>query len=63
MCFTGDKFRQYDHGRTLNNRIYGTPEPPEYDLSKVSVPVSVHFSENDLLSQGEVSLRFVKLLK
>merc|ERR1719204_369861 len=35
------KFNKYDYGKLGNMERYGTPHPPEYDLSKVRVPTVV----------------------
>ncbi|XP_077291619.1 lipase 3-like [Arctopsyche grandis] len=42
------KFRKYDHGSVLNLIIYGSAEPPNYDLSKITCPVALHYTDNDL---------------
>jgi hypothetical protein len=42
-------FQQYDHGSDLNLKYYGTPEPPQYNLSAVTVPVSLHVGDADTL--------------
>lgn len=36
-------------------KIYGTPEPPEYDLSKVRTSIHLLYGTNDWLSPSEVS--------
>ncbi|GJQ87658.1 hypothetical protein Trydic_g17477 [Trypoxylus dichotomus] len=43
------KFRKYDHGM-LNLFHYGSLIPPDYDLSKVTAPVALAYSQNDWLS-------------
>nr|CAD7606560.1 unnamed protein product [Timema genevievae] len=43
-------FRQYDHGSVENLFKYGSLEPPDYDLSKVTAPVALHYSNNDWLA-------------
>lgn len=49
------KFQQFDEGTdTANRRRYGSPSPPEYDLTKVKVPIYLHFSHNDYLSEVAV---------
>ncbi|XP_012214450.1 lipase 3-like [Linepithema humile] len=48
--FGPGKFRQYDHGLIGNMKKYGRPNPPNYDLSKIQVPVSLHYSTNDWLA-------------
>ncbi|XP_066999666.2 lipase 3 [Anabrus simplex] len=43
-------FRQYDHGLIGNMIKYKRATPPDYDLSKVTAPVYLHYSENDWLA-------------
>lgn len=52
MILSG-QFRQYDYGILDNRRKYGTDEPPNYDLSKVDVPVKLLYAENDWLASVE----------
>ncbi|KAJ8922570.1 hypothetical protein NQ315_007600 [Exocentrus adspersus] len=44
------KFRQYDFGKKLNKQDYGSSNPPDYDLSKITAPVYLIYSKNDWLS-------------
>ncbi|CAH2091166.1 unnamed protein product [Euphydryas editha] len=44
------EFRRYDFGIVQNFIKYGRPIPPSYDLSKVIVPVMLHYSERDPLA-------------
>ena len=32
-------FRKYDFGKSMNKKLYGAKQAPEYDLTKISVPV------------------------
>ena len=49
---SGKGFNRYDQGSSLANNItYGSTSPPSYDLSKVTAPVFLHYSANDLLSE------------
>ncbi|XP_059483958.1 uncharacterized protein LOC132201649 [Neocloeon triangulifer] len=58
------KFRQYDEGTAAGNeRKYGTPEPPEYDLSLIEVPIFMHYSLNDYLAGTEDVKEFYAKLK
>ncbi|XP_059062213.1 lipase 3-like [Achroia grisella] len=42
------RFRRYDQGSMrANRRLYGTRSPPEYDLSKITTPVFLHYADND----------------
>lgn len=44
-------FRRYDQGSRLSNyREYGSFSPPRYDLSKITAPVFLHYSDNDPLA-------------
>lgn len=46
----------YDYG-TLENRIrYGRDSPPSYDLTKISVPINLHYGLNDWLVGVDVRL-------
>lgn len=47
--FTG-KFQQYNHGIIGNLKKYKRLRPPVYDLSKIRVPVSLHYGQNDALT-------------
>nr|XP_021193719.2 lipase 3 [Helicoverpa armigera] len=44
------KFQQFDYGYLNNWRIYRSGSPPEYDLKKVTLPIKLFWSKNDLLS-------------
>lgn len=44
-------FQRYDYGSWIaNRREYGSIRPPSYDLSKVTTPVFLHYSDNDPLA-------------
>lgn len=44
-------FRRYDQGSFIaNRRVYGSRRPPQYDLSKVTTPVFLHYSDRDPLA-------------
>lgn len=44
-------FRLYDLGFASNLIRYGSRNPPNYDLSKISAPVALHYSLNDWLAE------------
>ncbi|XP_014291787.1 lipase 3 [Halyomorpha halys] len=46
----GGYFRNYDYGYIKNLEIYHQRIPPVYDLSKISVPVTLHYGNNDWLT-------------
>lgn len=52
---TGDSFRAFDYGSQGNLRQYGTLRPPSYDLSRVTAPVYIFWSQTDVLATPEVS--------
>lgn len=43
-------FQRYDFGKTKNNELYGQDTPPEYDLSKIAVPMALYQGDLDILS-------------
>lgn len=48
---SGGGFRRYDQGsRFANYRTYGSFSPPRYDLSRVTTPVFLHYSDSDPLA-------------
>ncbi|XP_063239096.1 lipase 3-like [Bacillus rossius redtenbacheri] len=47
------RFRQFDRGVVGNLLAYGSVEPPDYDLSKVTAPVYLYWGENDWLADAE----------
>nr|XP_050849521.1 lipase 3-like [Vespula vulgaris] len=60
--FSG-KFRQYDYGSEQNLKVYNSTEPPDYDTSKISVPMVLYYAENDFLSDVTDVLKLSKELK
>lgn len=45
------KFIQYNYGPQKNMKIYGSDNPPEYDFTKIQVPIELFWAENDFLAQ------------
>ncbi|CAL7948814.1 unnamed protein product [Xylocopa violacea] len=43
-------FRKFDYGPTENLNIYGSTQPPKYDLEKVKAPIIIFYSGNDFLT-------------
>lgn len=42
------KFRLFDYdNKLINRRIYGSDEPPLYDLQKITSPVNLYYSKGD----------------
>ncbi|XP_061723503.1 lipase 3-like [Cydia pomonella] len=50
QLIASQKFQRYDEGTAGNIERYGTPRPPEYNLSKVTSPVLLMTGQNDFLS-------------
>ncbi len=51
------KFAKYDYGTSARNqKIYVQCHPPEYDLSKVDVPIATYWGQNDWLTNEKVSI-------
>ncbi len=50
------EFSMYDFGSEDNMQIYGQPEPPSWEVEKVTAPVATYFGANDWLNAEEVSL-------
>ncbi|XP_078044145.1 lipase 3 [Augochlora pura] len=43
-------FRKFDYGATENLKIYGSTQPPKYDVERLKIPVVIFYSENDFLT-------------
>ncbi|XP_049833571.1 lipase 1-like isoform X5 [Schistocerca gregaria] len=41
------QFRMYDYGEEDNMKQYGQPEPPLFDLSQITAPISIHYGHKD----------------
>ncbi|CAK1544443.1 unnamed protein product [Leptosia nina] len=49
------KFRSFDHGILGNLARYGSTTPPEYDIKKITVDLTMHYTLGDvLLSEADV---------
>lgn len=47
-------FGQFDFGEKNNMEKYGQATPPQYNLSLVTSPVALYYSDNDRLSPVQV---------
>ncbi|KAJ8675726.1 hypothetical protein QAD02_011512, partial [Eretmocerus hayati] len=61
--FWKKNFRFYDYGQAENLRIYNNKEPPEYNISKISVPIAIYWAENDFLSRPADVVRLYEKLE
>lgn len=50
------RFQKFDFGLRKNLMHYGQEEPPEYDISKIKVPITLFWADNDWLTGEEVRL-------
>ncbi|KAJ2951720.1 hypothetical protein O0L34_g13885 [Tuta absoluta] len=44
------KFQRYDYGADRNMAMYGSEQPPDYPVEKISTPVALFYSMNDWAS-------------
>lgn len=47
-------FGQYNYGQEMNKIMYGSEEPPRYNLTDVTVPVSIYYGAGDFLVTSKV---------
>ncbi|PSN30101.1 hypothetical protein C0J52_27903, partial [Blattella germanica] len=52
--FVSSKFHQYHHGRELNLKYYKSQEPPEYNLTAITMPISIHAGVTDSITTIKV---------
>ncbi|XP_052125206.1 lipase 1-like [Frankliniella occidentalis] len=45
----GGNFQKYDFGPSKNKQVYGTKNPPGYNLRNISSPMYVYYSSTDAL--------------
>jgi len=50
QMFNNPDFSMYDYGKNGNIQVYGTPEPPVYDLGQIVEPVHMFVGEYDELA-------------
>ena len=50
QAVSSHEFRKLDYGIDINKKIYGHHQPPKYNLTEVSVPVALYYSEEDWLA-------------
>ncbi|XP_011865873.1 PREDICTED: lipase 3-like [Vollenhovia emeryi] len=48
--FLPGRFKHFDYGLFGNKDLYGTLTPPNYNLTKITAPIHVYYSENDWLA-------------
>ncbi|CAH8842441.1 unnamed protein product [Trichobilharzia szidati] len=50
QAIMSDRFQKYDYGDEKNVEIYGQPDPPLYDISKLKVPIVIYYGGHDWLA-------------
>ncbi|XP_055616407.1 lipase 3-like isoform X2 [Toxorhynchites rutilus septentrionalis] len=43
-------FQLFDYGESENERRYGQPKPPSYDLDNIATPIALFYANNDWLA-------------
>ncbi|CAG9562617.1 unnamed protein product [Danaus chrysippus] len=62
QLYSSGRFCRYDYGLIENLLKYKSVTPPEYDLTKVTVPIQLFYSDNDWLSNvTDVKILYSKL--
>ncbi|EFN72560.1 Lipase 3 [Camponotus floridanus] len=56
------KFRKYEYSRVKNLLIYNSMNPPNYDLSNITIPVALFYANNDWLISTKGVKRLYHLL-
>ncbi|KAG5875198.1 hypothetical protein JTB14_029372 [Gonioctena quinquepunctata] len=59
---TRGRFRKYDFGRGKNRYLYGSDEPPEYDLKRIRVPIYIMYARSDWSITRRDSISFYNAL-
>lgn len=57
--FLSGHFRKYDYGFIGNLAKYGKLEPPDYEIEKITTPVVLFYSQNDLFAHIDVSVKML----
>ncbi|KAJ8673199.1 hypothetical protein QAD02_004461 [Eretmocerus hayati] len=57
-----NRFAHFDYGPKVNLDIYGSAIPPDYDISKIQVPVGIFWAENDPVADPRDIQRFYSQL-
>lgn len=50
QAVTSGEFTKYSFGPMINSQVYGTAEPPQYNVSKVTAPVTLYSAVEDWLA-------------
>lgn len=62
QAVASQEFTKYDYGSVINQRVYGSSQPPQYQMHKVQVPVALYYSDDDWLAHPQDVARLEKEL-
>ncbi|XP_055301156.1 lipase 3-like [Sitodiplosis mosellana] len=51
---TSGRFQKFDYGSTENLKLYGTPNPPEYNYSNIKTKIHIMYGTHDYLVMQKV---------
>lgn len=57
------QFQRYDHGKIKNMAVYGTAQPPVYNVSEISAPIVLYYGVNDFLAEPADVLRLSGMIR
>lgn len=61
--YSTQKFQRFDYGKRKNQELYSSPIPPEYDVSRMNVPLTIFASEVDWYSTNKDVAKLLSKLK
>lgn len=53
QAVASQQFTKYDYGSENNKKVYGSRQPPQYQMEKVKVPVALYYSDDDWLADPQ----------
>lgn len=59
--FVLGKFCAFDYGPTENLKVYGNSIPPDYNVTKITIPVAFYYGLNDRLVSPKVTGAFINV--
>lgn len=58
QLITSGRFCMFDYGEKANRVLYGSSTPPNYDLNKIIVPITLYYGNNDWLTAAVVCISY-----
>jgi lysosomal acid lipase/cholesteryl ester hydrolase len=56
------RFCQFDHGVVKNLAVYGSATPPDYDLTKITMPLILFYGTSDQLLPSSNIIKLAKII-